>query len=805
VIDQVLGNRYRITKQLGAGGMAWVYLAEDLREDRPVAVKVLYPQFAQDPTYTQRFNREAKIALDLVDEHLVSVLDYGADRDTQYLVMEYVEGEPLHDYLLSRGALPWREAVGIALQVSRALEVADRLNIVHRDIKPQNLMRSDDGAIRVLDFGLARVVDLPSLTGSAFLGSPSHVSPEQATGKKIDIRSDIYSLGVVLYQMLAGRPPFEAENAWSVIGQHIASPPPSLRATAPDMPFAVERVVNCMLAKEPDERYQTPRELSIELQRLLEDNELVEKQPEEQAAAEVSLPELRQGADKAIDEERWTDAVATLSQILEREPDDLSVRRELEHASEQASLAAMHASAHETASPVEVEDGISDQSPDPLDAEADLPETEPDQAIPISTQMNEDSPPADEKPALDTVEPAAAMPAVSSKRSWRKWLLTAVLVIGLLAAGAWGYQQIRSQRALDHAYLEASQAIEAREWDSAAEHLDWILARSPNYRDTQELRERIQAVQDATDQFNRGMSYYQDERWVDAIALWKPLLELEGDWDKEALKQQICTAYRRQGLRPPEGEELGSPSQQLKRWELINEWYAEAADLCPDDIVLSRDRHLAGIYLEALQAWEQRDWDTAIDRLIKISDLRPLYLKTILPEQLYQAFIQRGQGRLKEGDSAGAEEDFRNALEVAVKDRTAAQEALDMLLDVERPRPKYPNPDLVSPADEENIGGGEGAVFYLEWEAVPNLAEDEFYNITIMHFENGVPTYWGDGVREPRQRIDRVVGKFMGFGKADHGEFFWWVIVQRDADPNDGRMDGPDISPESEHRKFTWQ
>ena len=270
MIDQILGNRYKITRQIGAGGMAWVYLAEDLRDKRQVAVKVLYPQFAEDSTYTQRFHREAKLALDLIDDHLVSVLDYGADRDTQYLVMEYVNGEVLDDYLQKRGALPWREAVEIALQVARALEIAHKLNIVHRDIKPGNLILSDDGTVRVLDFGLARVLDLPSLTQSGFLGSPSHVSPEQATGKKSDIRSDIYSLGVVLYQMLAGQPPFEAENAWSVIGQHIASPLPPLRERAPKVPTAVEETVHRMLAKDPDERYQTPAELSIELRRLLE-------------------------------------------------------------------------------------------------------------------------------------------------------------------------------------------------------------------------------------------------------------------------------------------------------------------------------------------------------------------------------------------------------------------------------------------------------------------------------------------------------------------------------------------------------
>lgn len=416
---------------------------------------------------------------------------------------------------------------------------------------------------------------------------------------------------------------------------------------------------------------------------------------------------------------------------------------------------------------MEVVGGIGEQSPDLLDTDDDLrnetsvpvaPVTEvapsemgPDLAAPLSTQLEGVSLPADAKIASVAAEPATSVQTASSKRSWWKWLLTAVLVIGLLAAGAWGYQMIRSQRALNSAYQGAVQAIDAQEWDTAVERLDWILARSPNYRDAQEVMQRIQSVQNAVDQFERGMSYYQDERWVDAIALWTPFLELEGDWDKEALKQQICTAYRRQGLRLPEREELGSPSQQLKRWELINEWYAEAADLCPDDIVLSRDRHLAGIYLEALQAWEQRDRDTAIERLVEISDLRPLYLKNILPEQLYQAFIQRGRVRLREGDSAGAEEDFRNALEAAVKDKTEAQEALDTLLDVERPRPKYPKLQLESPTDGENIGGGEGAVFYLEWEAVPRLAEDEFYNITIMHFENGAPIYWGDGIREPLQ------------------------------------------------------
>lgn len=765
MIDQILGNRYQITRQIGAGGMAWVYLAEDLRENRQVAIKVLYPQFAGDPTYVQRFNREAKIALGLVDEHLVSVLDYGADRDTQYLVMEHVEGEVLDAYLRARGALPWTEAIQIAYQVSRALEVADKLNIVHRDIKPQNLIRTTDGTIRVLDFGLARVSDLPSLTQSGFLGSPSHVSPEQATGKRTDIRSDIYSLGVVLYQMLAGHPPFEAENAWSVIGQHIASPLPPLRSEGSDIPTVVEETVRQMMAKDPDERYQTPAELSIHLCKILQDAE--------PATGELSRQsELTPPPDSLCDATVHQQAELTVNAAaLTPEP----IRGRYEESME----------------------GGEDWIADLLGDEASPEEAPPAPESAETTAREETSLPATARPfAVDQEE----------RPRERRWKQTVgiVAVLLLVVAGIWGFRTLRGTRDLNQTYQKAVQSIDARDWKGALRHLDWIIDRSPDFRDAGELRDRIRSAQTALAQFEEGLLYYQNEQWADAIAEWKPLLGLDGEWDTEALGRQICSAYRRQITEIPREGALSPLPQQVSVWTRIAELFSEAVQVCPDDEVLSRDHQIAGMYLDALQAWERQDWDHTVELLSELVDLHPTYLQEVLSEQLFRAVVQRGRARMKDGDRAGAEEDFRLALDMPVENRSLAQEALDSLLGGEGLPPKYPKPRLISPANEEVIGGGDGAVILLEWTPAPELAEDEFYNVTIMHFVDGTPVYWGDSVREPRLVIDRALSRYIGFGEADKATFTWWVAIKRDVDPDPNRMDGPSISQESDHRSFTW-
>ncbi len=269
MVGRLLGNRYKIIRELGSGGMARVYLAKDNKTFSLVAVKILYPQLSENFTYIQRFKREAKVAMDLSSPHIVGVLDYGADRDDYYLVMEYVEGTTLGEVIREEGALPWNRALAIGYEAAQGLREAHRQHIVHRDIKPANIMITPEGMARVLDFGIARGPDLPSLTQSGFVGSPYYISPQQAMGEEVDIRSDIYSLGVVLYEMLSNRLPFDAETPWPVIEQHISTAPPPLGEACTDLPEEVEVLVQKMLAKDPEERFQTPAELMWAIQSIL--------------------------------------------------------------------------------------------------------------------------------------------------------------------------------------------------------------------------------------------------------------------------------------------------------------------------------------------------------------------------------------------------------------------------------------------------------------------------------------------------------------------------------------------------------
>ena len=267
----MLGGRYELGELLGIGGMAVVRLATDLRLDRSVAVKMLRGEVAENLTFQARFRREARAAASLDHPAVVSVYDAGEDTVdgilTSYIVMEYVEGQDLR-VLLRSGPVEPRRALEVTADILDALATAHRNGIVHRDIKPANVMLTPTGAIKVMDFGVARAVaDMSvSLTQTAaVVGTAQYLSPEQARGDTVDARSDVYSTGCLLYELLTGRPPFEGDSAIAVAYQHVREPAPPPSTFAPGLPAEIDAVVLGALVKRTDERYQSVEQMRADI------------------------------------------------------------------------------------------------------------------------------------------------------------------------------------------------------------------------------------------------------------------------------------------------------------------------------------------------------------------------------------------------------------------------------------------------------------------------------------------------------------------------------------------------------------
>ena len=274
---KTVGGRYKIKSHIGTGGMATVYLAQDLILERPVAVKVLRLDFHTNEAAMRRFQREAQSATQLVHPNIVSVYDVGEEDGTNYIVMEYVEGTDLKEYIRERGPLPPREAVRIMTQIVSAIELAHQNRIIHRDIKPQNILIDREGNVKITDFGIAIALSETSLTQTnTLLGSVHYLSPEQARGGMATIRSDIYALGIVLYELLVGEVPFEGESAVSIALKHFQEPLPRISQMLPTVPQSLENVVLKATAKEPLDRYSSCGEMLEDLQTCLNPERLHE-------------------------------------------------------------------------------------------------------------------------------------------------------------------------------------------------------------------------------------------------------------------------------------------------------------------------------------------------------------------------------------------------------------------------------------------------------------------------------------------------------------------------------------------------
>lgn len=865
VIGKILGNRYRILREVGSGGMAWVYLAEDINEGRLVAVKVLYPQFGEDLAYIQRFNREAKLASTLSDQHVVRVLDYGATRDVHYLVMEYIEGQDLRGIIDERGNLSWREALQILDQVAMALEHAHLHGIVHRDIKPQNLMITSEGVLKVLDFGIARARMLPSLTQSGFVGSPYYISPEQAMGEDVDIRSDIYSAGVVLYEMLSGRVPFDAASPWSIISQHIASEPPRIDLQDNEIPNSSQVLMQRMIAKRPEDRFQTPTALRQAVACVLDGRPLPESldvQPPTIPDRVATAEGLYQRAREAIADEDWQRAVDLLNQVIKLNPELAEASEKLAYAGRQARLAALYAAARrameggrwqeavdELSEVLSVEPGYRDVAN--LLERARTAQQGENLAQAVSDLYNEGVEHSEAgawqeaarclrrvqqlSPGYKKTEALLAEAERHLRSGPGRWLgkvsvfrrvgliLSLGLVLLAIVVGGYFWVQDRFVRVdpelatrvsqdPSQVYREAEMAFQAGDWDKAVELFNAILAEHRKYQDAAVLKKQAMAKRTLEQTFTEGASAYLEGDWDKTIDVLNRLQRTDATFRADEVENILCDAYLQRGraqvASQPEGLDKNSIASAIKDFEA-------GLAICPGDQSLSTQQTYAAGLLAALEAQDSEDFDSVVEELTLVVAAEPDYANSHARQMLYLGLVERGEIRRRNGNLTDALQDYRRALALGEPDSLDAAsrqaEVLEMLgsdslpgipqpeKTPNRPSFKYGAPILASPPDGA-LFQGKFTVILLQWEPVVALAEDEYYDVTIMHYVGEEPRYWGGPLWVTQWQVPVEAG----LGEAANDRFYWWVTVRKaNTASGPGQLDLA-LSPASDARTFYW-
>ena len=309
MVGETIGERYEIEELVGHGGMSSVYKARDSLLERHVALKILHEQYSADEDFVERFKREARSVAQLQHPNIVTVIDRGEEEGRQFIVFEYIDGENLKEHVVRKGRLDVREALEISLEVARGLAFAHDQGLVHRDVKPQNILLNGDGRAKVTDFGIARSVDVDGMTQTGtVLGTSNYIAPEQASGQRVDAHSDVYALGVVLYELLAGELPFPGESFVAVAMKHMHEPAPNLLDVRGDVPLRVAGAVDRALEKDPEQRFPTMDAFADELEACLAE---LDHGPEGDAT--VVIPSARRAARRRKQISRWPIGIGLLA------------------------------------------------------------------------------------------------------------------------------------------------------------------------------------------------------------------------------------------------------------------------------------------------------------------------------------------------------------------------------------------------------------------------------------------------------------------------------------------------------------
>ena len=851
MIGEILGNRYKILRDLGSGGMAWVYLAEDSTAAELVAVKVLYPQFSLDMAYLQRFVREAKVASALTSPHIVKVLDYGATRDIHYLVMEYIVGQNLRDLLNERYRLPWQEALSIARQVAIALDHAFQFGIVHRDIKPQNLMVDPAGTVKVLDFGIARALTMPSLTLTGFVGSPYYISPEQAKGEQVDVRSDIYSLGVVLYEMISGKVPFDADNPWAIITQHIADVPPLLSVDESDIPSAVSELVFRALSKSKETRFQTPSELIEAIDAILSSSASVPVQDEHEPALSATDSSLEQTYARGVEAAEagdWVGAARLFSQILEKEPDNTDAKDQLIKAETQIRLDDLYQAALSALQSKKWADAVTklseilalNSSYREASAFLDTAQREIEREASAEAQRSWTG---ESRPLVTEQQPLpAAHPAVPrSSRQWLLGILVFLLVgIALLVGGLELTSRQREQSARIR-YERAIELFEQKKWQESIGEFERVLTLVPDFKDAATKKQEASRAHELEQLYEQGRSQYEAGNVAEAINTLAQLRSSDPTFEQSSVSNMLCDSYYKQAV-------ILSEDVDPKELQGASALLDKALEICPSHTDILAEKKRLEEYWRIVIDLQDGKWNQVFDRLGLVEKTLSEESDERIRKILYKVHFSFGQKREEEGNPSAALLHYQKAASIPGIDPAEAElkvrEMLGRLATAtvtmsataeptsvatptlsSTPRPAtvaarsasaqpsavagvenvaryYSPPRLVAPPDEAVFTSGRFGKIVLEWEGPQQLAEDEYYDVTVLRFFDGKEVYWGTNTRETQLELPPSVG----YGEADKDVFHWFVTIRRavTVDP-DGKPDGPPISLRSEARTFVWR